>query len=59
MSGTASARIIHRDALRAFCMFYGILTHGTSLDHDGEPLLLAVRGDSELFRMATFFLIAG
>jgi glucan biosynthesis protein C len=59
MTGTAPARIIHLDALRAFCMFYGILTHGASLDHGGEPLLQAVRVISELFRMATFFLIAG
>ena len=52
-------RIVYFDALRAFCMFYGILVHGATLDHDGDVFLTVIRVFSDLFRMATFFLIAG
>jgi glucan biosynthesis protein C len=52
-------RIVYLDALRAFCMFYGIFSHGATLDHDGNALLTVIKVSSDLFRMATFFLVGG
>jgi glucan biosynthesis protein C len=52
-------RLIHLDALRAFCMFYGILSHGATLDHNGMAFFDMIKLSSDLFRMATFFLVAG
>jgi glucan biosynthesis protein C len=54
------ARIFYLDALRAFCMLYGILNHGSNIwrSAPGEgPVVISMASD--LFRMATFFLLAG
>lgn len=56
----AGARIFYLDALRAFCMLYGILNHGINIwrsaPGDG-PVFISMASD--LFRMAIFFLLAG
>jgi peptidoglycan/LPS O-acetylase OafA/YrhL len=54
-----AGRIVHLDALRAFCMLFGVLSHGATIGHDGEWLFWAIKETSDLFRMATFFVIAG
>ncbi|MFN7176888.1 MAG: acyltransferase family protein, partial [Thermaurantiacus sp.] len=53
-------RIFYLDALRAFCMLYGILNHGINIWRSAPgngPVLISMASD--LFRMATFFLLAG
>ncbi len=52
-------RLIHLDALRAFCMFFGILSHGATLDHNGIAFFDMIKLSSDMFRMATFFMVAG
>jgi glucan biosynthesis protein C len=52
-------RMFHLDALRAFAMFFGVFVHGSVIDYSPDPLLETVRETSDLFRMATFFLIGG
>ncbi len=56
MAGSAP-RIHHLDALRCFCMLFGLLLHGATIGHN--PLFHAVKVTSEHFRMPTFFLISG
>lgn len=56
MAGT-QPRIYHLDALRSFCMLFGLLLHGATIG--SNPLFDAVKVTSEHFRMATFFLISG
>jgi glucans biosynthesis protein C len=50
-------RIYHLDALRCFCMLFGLLLHGATIG--SNPLFQLVKDTSEHFRMATFFLISG
>lgn len=52
-------RIFYLDALRAFCMFFGALSHGATIGQGDEPLFLFIKICTELFRMVTFFVIAG
>jgi glucans biosynthesis protein C len=50
-------RIHHLDALRCFCMLFGLLVHGATI---GNNLLFeAVKEVSDHFRMATFFVVSG
>ncbi len=50
-------RIHHLDALRCFCMLFGLLLHGATI---GDNFLFqAIKDTSEHFRMATFFLVSG
>jgi glucan biosynthesis protein C len=56
MAGTQS-RIHHLDALRSFCMLFGLLLHGATIG--SNPLFDVIKVTSEHFRMATFFLISG
>lgn len=50
-------RLYHLDALRCFCMLFGLLLHAATI---GDNLLFeVVKKTSEHFRMATFFLISG
>jgi peptidoglycan/LPS O-acetylase OafA/YrhL len=51
------ARIHHVDALRCFCMLYGLLLHATTIGT--TPLFVAISDVSAHFRMATFFLVSG
>lgn len=57
MSGKPVGRLFHVDALRAFCMLYGIFVHGATIGDN--PLFSFVKESSDLFRMATFMLISG
>lgn len=53
-------RLFYMDALRCFCMLFGIFVHSASIDFNREfPLLVFVRDASDLFRMSAFFLISG
>ncbi len=59
-AASSVGRMVYLDALRAFAMFYGILVHSASMDTSRSHLLLRLVGESsDLFRMATFFLISG
>lgn len=50
-------RLHYLDALRSFCMMFGIFVHANTL---GEYGALELTGDaSSYFRMATFFLVSG
>lgn len=51
------ARIHHMDAVRCFCMLYGLLVHGATIAE--RPLFTMIQASSEYFRMATFFLVSG
>lgn len=53
-------RIYYLDALRCFCMLFGIFVHSASIDyyHEIAPLVY-IREASELFRMAAFYVISG
>ena len=58
-SATAAApRLHYLDALRSFCMLFGILVHTATLD-GAEWLSTGSTTISEHFRMATFFVISG
>lgn len=50
-------RIHHLDALRCFCMLFGLLLHGATIG--SNPFFRLIDVTSEHFRMATFFLISG
>jgi glucans biosynthesis protein C len=50
-------RIYHLDALRCFCMLFGLLLHGATIGNNA--LFDAVKETSDHFRMATFFLVSG
>jgi glucan biosynthesis protein C len=52
-------RLLHLDALRAFCMFFGVAVHGATIDYRPDPLFDGVRLVSDHFRMACFFVISG
>lgn len=53
----APQRLYHLDALRCFCMLFGLLLHASTI---GDNLLFeVVKKTSDHFRMATFFLISG
>lgn len=52
-------RIFYLDALRAFCMFFGVLSHGATIGVGDEPLFIVLKDMSGLFRMVTFFVVAG
>jgi glucan biosynthesis protein C len=56
MAGS-QARIYHLDALRCFCMLFGLLLHGATIGNNA--FFQAVNVTSEHFRMSTFFLISG
>jgi glucan biosynthesis protein C len=56
MAGS-KARIYHLDALRCFCMLFGLLVHGATIG--SNPFFRGIDVTSEHFRMATFFLISG
>jgi glucan biosynthesis protein C len=50
-------RIYHLDAVRCFCMLFGLMVHGSTI---GEGWLFeAIKESSEHFRMAAFFLVSG
>ncbi len=53
-----STRLHYLDALRSFCMLYGILVHAGTLN-SAHGLSRTVFTSSDHFRMATFFLISG
>jgi len=53
-----TGRLHHLDALRSFCMLFGILVHTGTLA-PGLAVSQAVFDISENFRMATFFVISG
>ncbi|WP_188945556.1 acyltransferase family protein [Polymorphobacter multimanifer] len=57
--GASGGRMFHLDALRAFAMFFGVFVHGSAIDYNPDLLFETVREASDLFRMATFFLIGG
>jgi glucan biosynthesis protein C len=60
--GAPKERILYLDAVRAFALFYGILSHGTTIAHpfiDQMPLFWLIQFASELFRNAAFFLVSG
>ncbi len=50
-------RIYHLDALRCFCMLYGLVLHAATIGN--TPLFYGISVVSEHFRMATFFLVSG
>jgi glucan biosynthesis protein C len=52
-----AARLYHLDALRSFCMLFGLFVHGATLGD--TPLFTAIKEASDLFRMAAFFLVSG
>lgn len=50
-------RLHHLDAVRCFCMLYGLMVHGATL---GSNLLFdLIQSASSLFRMSAFFLVSG
>ncbi|MFQ3665399.1 MAG: acyltransferase family protein [Sphingomonadaceae bacterium] len=59
---SSGTRIYYLDAVRAFCMFAGIFTHGTSIAfpvmYEIAPFAL-VQFVNDLFRNATFFFVSG
>lgn len=57
MTKTTQERLIHMDALRAFCMLFGIMVHAATIGDN--PLFTFVKEASNLFRMATFMVISG
>ncbi|TPE62652.1 hypothetical protein FJQ54_05550 [Sandaracinobacter neustonicus] len=50
-------RLHHVDALRCFCMLFGLLVHGATIGP--SPFFFAISQVSDHFRMATFFLVSG
>lgn len=50
-------RIYHLDALRCFCMLFGLLLHGATIG--SNPFFRIISEVSDHFRMTTFFLISG
>jgi glucans biosynthesis protein C len=54
---TTSPRLHHLDALRSFCMVFGVFVHATTLF---DPrILTAIPLASDYFRMAAFFAVSG
>ncbi len=57
MATPTSERLHHLDAVRSFCMLFGLMVHGATI---GEALLFdLIKEASGLFRMAAFFLVSG
>ena len=50
-------RIYHLDALRCFCMLFGLALHGATIGNGW--FFIAIKDASDHFRMATFFLVSG
>lgn len=50
-------RLFYMDALRAFCMLFGIMVHGATIG--SNPLFTFIKDASDLFRMAAFMVISG
>lgn len=57
MSAISRSRLHYLDALRAFCMLFGLIVHGSTIE--SNALFEGIQSISNLFRMATFFLISG
>lgn len=57
MSQKGNSRIVHLDAVRAFFMLFGVLTHATMIGSNAA--FDVVTNVSGLFRMKAFFLISG
>ncbi len=58
----SSSRLFHLDAVRAFAMMFGIVSHGTTIANpyiDQMPLFMGIQTFNDLFRAATFFLVSG
>lgn len=53
------ARLYHLDALRASMMLMGVFGHAAALDDGSDWFFNGIRGASDLFRMACFFVVAG
>ncbi len=52
-----NSRIYHLDALRCFCMLFGLMVHGATI---GDTWVFeAIKAVSDHFRMAAFFLVSG
>jgi glucan biosynthesis protein C len=52
-----TGRIYHLDAVRCFCMLFGLMVHGSTIGSGG--LFDVIKATSEHFRMAAFFLVSG
>lgn len=53
----SAKRIYHLDAVRCFCMLFGLMVHGSTI---GSGWLFdGIKDISEHFRMAAFFLVSG
>lgn len=52
-----ASRLFYLDALRCFCMLFGIFVHGASIGD--TPFFDVIKTSSDYFRMATFFVISG
>ncbi len=50
-------RLHHLDAVRCFCMLFGLMVHGATLADNW--LFDTIKTASSLFRMAAFFLVSG
>jgi len=52
-----NSRIYHLDALRCFCMVFGLMVHGATIGNTWP--FEAIKEISGHFRMSTFFLVSG
>jgi glucan biosynthesis protein C len=62
VSQPGGGRLFYLDAVRAFAMFFGIFSHGSTIAHqyiDVMPPFMALQFYNDLFRAATFFLVSG
>lgn len=50
-------RLYHMDAVRCFCMLFGLLLHGATIGN--TPFFSLIKLTSDHFRMAAFFLVSG
>jgi glucan biosynthesis protein C len=50
-------RLHHMDAVRCFCMLFGLMVHGATLANNW--LFDSIQNASAMFRMAAFFLVSG
>ena len=48
------SRIFYLDTLRAFCMIYGILAHGSTISFAADAMFDTIRNVNDLFRMAVY-----
>jgi glucans biosynthesis protein C len=58
-SASSNGRLYYLDALRAFCMLFGVLSHGATIGQHGEAVFEFLKQTSDLFRMSAFFAVAG